>query len=178
MVKAYYYLENNDPMTELHDSGEYIPLEDLEKIGVFYKSIDSQLKVDELAIKRNYKNRDYITLDLNTFPGGEIELNKKLDIFFTEHLHEDEEIRYIIDGTGFFDVRNKNDKWIRLLVEKNDMLILPAGIYHRFTLTNSKFIKALRLFKDEPKWIALNRNEDQTDSNKYRKQYIDSITTN
>lgn len=174
MVKAYYYEESPDSMTCQHDTGIEVSLDQLSKVGVFYSKMESLDDVDKLALERNYKNRDYITLDAKTFPGGESELNKKLDIFFTEHLHEDEEIRYIIDGTGYFDVRSNSDKWIRLLVEKFDMLILPAGIYHRFTLTNDKFVKALRLFKDEPKWIALNRDET-TDLNEFRKEYLDSI---
>lgn len=176
MVKLYYYEESTDGMTADHDSGKVVSTEELEKLGVFYRYMDTLPSVDQLAVERNYKNRDYITLDAKTFPGGENALNEKLNIFFDEHIHEDEEIRYIMDGSGFFDVRDGNDNWIRAKVEKNDMLILPAGIYHRFTLTSDKYVKALRLFKDEPKWVALNRTDGKTENNEFRKEYLSSIS--
>ncbi|KAI3845086.1 hypothetical protein MKX03_021574 [Papaver bracteatum] len=66
---------------------------------------------------------------------------QKIKIFFEEHIHTNEEIRYCVDGSGYFDVRDENKKWIHVWVKKGGMIVLSAGIYHRFTLDSDNYIK-------------------------------------
>ncbi|KAJ3502966.1 hypothetical protein NLJ89_g8647 [Agrocybe chaxingu] len=177
-MRAYYYDNIPGDQRLPHD---YVPSrpvsgETLEKIGVKYWNIPVEgyeAKVDALAKERGYKNRD--TINVSKEGLGDI-YETKIKTFFEEHMHEDEEIRYILSGSGFFDVRETpSDEWIRIAVESGDLLVIPAGIYHRFTLDTANNIKALRLFQDEPKWIPYNRSE-QTDVNPHRVQYLNAIS--
>ncbi|KAK0748590.1 Acireductone dioxygenase ARD family [Apiosordaria backusii] len=167
-MKAYIYDDLPGDQRLPHNSGTPISPSDLLSLGVLYHHIPDLSDVDRLAEQRGYKNRDEITVSPAAM--GEI-YETKVKSFFDEHLHEDEEIRYVKDGKGYFDVRDKNEKWVRIFLEKNDLIILPAGIYHRFTTDDDNYIKALRLFKDEPKWTPLNRTEG-LDENSYRKEYV------
>ena len=44
------------------------------------------------------------------------------------------------------------------------------------TSARLQYIKATRLFKDEPKWTPLNRGEE-TETNNFRKEYVTSRST-
>lgn len=52
-------------------------------------------------------------------------------------------VHCLLFGEGYFDVRDRNEKWIRVWVKKGGMIVLPAGIYHRFTLDSDNYIKVL-----------------------------------
>ncbi|KAL3425635.1 ard ard family [Phlyctema vagabunda] len=168
-MRAYWYdNEAGVDQRELHDSGRDVPAEYLSQLGVLYYRMLDLEQVDKLAADRSYKNRDVITVSPEKM--GDV-YEEKVKSFFNEHMHEDEEIRYVRDGTGFFDVRSEGDEWVRIQLEKDDLIVLPAGIYHRFTTDSKNYIQAMRLFKDEPKWTPLNRSPE-VDVNPYRKQYL------
>ncbi|KAG2136612.1 1,2-dihydroxy-3-keto-5-methylthiopentene dioxygenase [Suillus bovinus] len=172
-MRAFYFDNVPGDQRLLHDSGNPVSDEILKSIGVLHWHIPTsqQNQIDAIAEERSYKNRDTITITKEGL--GDL-YEAKLKSFFEEHMHEDEEIRYILEGSGFFDVR---DSWIRCQLDAGDLLVLPAGIYHRFTLDESNMIKALRLFKDEPKWTPINRG-NSTDVNPYRVDYLKTLAVN
>ncbi|KAL2145967.1 hypothetical protein VTI28DRAFT_5624 [Corynascus sepedonium] len=169
-MKAYYYDNLPGDQRLPHEDSGTAPLTpaELSAVGVLYYRIPELSGVDALAAERGYKNRDEITVSPEKMGDA---YEAKVKMFFDEHLHEDEEIRYIRDGRGYFDVRDKGDRWVRIALEKDDLIILPAGIYHRFTTDESNYVQAMRLFKEEPKWTPLNRSEE-LDQNPYRKEYV------
>ncbi|KAI0919988.1 hypothetical protein AcW1_002898 [Taiwanofungus camphoratus] len=177
-MRAYYMDDLPGDQRLLHDSGRSVPEETLDALGVlrWHIPVDPagqwQSRVDAIADERSYRNRDIVVVTKEGM-GEQFEANLKK--FYHEHMHEDEEIRYIIEGSGFFDVReHSTDAWVRLHVTAGDMIVLPAGIYHRFSLDTGNKSRTMRLFKDEPKWIAYNRSSE-TDTNPYRLGYLKTV---
>mmetsp|Transcript_50548 Transcript_50548/g.50918 ORF Transcript_50548/g.50918 Transcript_50548/m.50918 type:complete len:136 (-) Transcript_50548:101-508(-) len=98
---------------------------------------------------------------------------KKTHAFFKEHIHDAEEIRYVVDGSGYFDVRDKEDRWVRIPFKKGDLMTLPEGIYHRFTKDSIDTIHLMRLFIGSPIWTSFNRPcEEHPSRKKYVEQYL------
>ena len=131
-MKAYFYdnLPGDQRLPHCPSPSSPVSADYLSSLGVIYRHCPTVSEVDELARERAYKNRDEITVSAEKM--GTV-YEEKVRMFFNEHLHEDEEIRYILDGAGYFDVRSEEDEWVRIRLEKGDLIVLPAGIYHRFT---------------------------------------------
>ncbi|KAJ9069095.1 1,2-dihydroxy-3-keto-5-methylthiopentene dioxygenase [Entomophthora muscae] len=173
-MHAYYYPQEPAVQGEA-PTRSTVTTDGLLKLGVEYyrleegQDVDSQ--IDTFSSERGYSNRDVVNISPQSFGESYAE---KLAIFFQEHIHEDEEIRLILEGSGFFDVRDKKDQWIRIALEPLDLIVLPAGIYHRFAPDEKNFTKAMRLFKDLPKWTPINR---PAEGNTFREQYVQSLAS-
>lgn len=144
--------------------------------GLFYRHFDPKEVSDDidgfikpLLAKLNYHSYDVVNLSPADL--GEEKFESLAKIHFEEHIHEDDEVRLILDGQGYFDVRDPEDRWVRVLSKPGDCLVVPAGLYHRFTTDENKYIKTLRIFKENPKWIAINRGP-RAEETPARKEYL------
>ncbi|XP_072384124.1 acireductone dioxygenase-like [Diabrotica undecimpunctata] len=153
--------------------GEYINVNDLNtSVGVkYYKlniaTIDTDGVLDQIKKQNGCHYEDEITTEKCLQNNGEMS-----KIFYTEHLHKDDEIRLCVDGCAYFDVRDKNDEWVRIEIVPGDLLILPSGIYHRFTLDTQNHIRLRRFFISEANWTSFNRPSDSMDC---RKKYVQKL---
>ncbi|KAL7144794.1 hypothetical protein ABFS83_07G036200 [Erythranthe nasuta] len=156
---------------------EFVSMEQLADLGVLYWYLDPNKYENDPELDNIRQTRGYSYTDLLDLRPEKVEnYEQKLKNFYTEHIHADEEIRYCVEGCGYFDVRNNDDRWIRILIKPGDLIVLPAGIYHRFTLDTNNYIKLMRLFVGEPVWTPFNRPQDDHPARKdYVKGMIEKI---
>mmetsp|Transcript_12965 Transcript_12965/g.34935 ORF Transcript_12965/g.34935 Transcript_12965/m.34935 type:complete len:199 (+) Transcript_12965:451-1047(+) len=149
-----------------------VSAEQLAALGVLHWSLsgaEDDADLETIRTARGYNYKDVVRVAPDSLPNYE----QKLAAFYEEHMHSDEEIRYVVEGSGYFDVRDAEDRWIRIDCQKGDLIILPEGIYHRFTVDTKNYIKAMRLFIGEPVWTPLNRPQEEHGSRiKYTENFI------
>ncbi|KXG38491.1 hypothetical protein SORBI_3001G243100 [Sorghum bicolor] len=159
VIEAWYMDDSEEDQRLPHhrDPKEFIPLDKLSELGIISWRLNPDNWENDENLKKIREARGYSYMDIcdvcpEKLPNYEI----KIKNFFEEHLHTDEEIRYCLEGS----------------VKKGGMIVLPAGMYHRFTLDNENYIKAMRLFVGEPVWTPYNRPHDHLPA---RKEYLDKL---
>jgi methylthioribulose-1-phosphate dehydratase len=127
----------------------------LASLGVNYMrfSCDEQCpRLLEWRAAKGYNYSDVVTVSRESL--GD-KFDETLKRFASEHFHSAPEVRGVLAGSGYFDIRSTDGRWIRIQVLSGDVLELPAGSYHRFICDRSDYIKALRLFKGNPVWTPI-----------------------
>jgi 1,2-dihydroxy-3-keto-5-methylthiopentene dioxygenase len=102
---------------------------------------------EQLQRTAGYQSRDLIVIHPE-IPN----LDGMLSKFDKIHTHADDEVRYVIDGEGVFGFVRPDGTQVRLTVEAEEYINVPAGTEHWFYLTNTKRIKAVRYFTSTEGW--------------------------
>jgi 1,2-dihydroxy-3-keto-5-methylthiopentene dioxygenase len=102
-----------------------------------------------LKTAQGYITEDIVVLSPTT-PNLEVILAK----FDKEHHHTDDEVRFVVDGSGIFTIRQEALVF-DVTVGPGDLFVVPAYTRHWFTLTPEKKIKCIRIFKDAAGWVAV-----------------------
>lgn len=130
-----------------------LDVEHLRRNGITYEQLELegdgyQARLDTLKRERGYIEQDVIALAPTTE-----NLPAICAKFADEHLHTDDEVRFVLAGAGIFDIRDDHDRWMRITVEAGDLIVVPKDRYHRFFLTESQQIRCVRLFQDSAGWV-------------------------
>jgi 1,2-dihydroxy-3-keto-5-methylthiopentene dioxygenase len=161
-------------MAVLNIPDQNIQIKDVEKIrdflnarGVWFDQWEASVEFDKNANqetvlsayahvlypfmeKNGYQTADVININSET-PNYEAIRNK----FLSEHQHTEDEVRFFVDGKGFFWFNLENgDPIFNVMCEAGDLISVPAGTKHWFDAGKSDpFVKAIRLFIDMSGWV-------------------------
>src|SRR5205809_1010221 len=104
-------------------------------------------KIDELKAHGGYVTADVIDVKPDT-PG----LDGMLARFNSEHWHDEDEVRFIVEGRGLFHIHPPQGPVFAIEVEAGDLIRVPRGTHHWFDLCADRRIRAIRLFQDPSGW--------------------------
>lgn len=104
-------------------------------------------KIDELKARGGYTTADVIDVTPMT-PN----LDTMLAKFSTEHWHDEDEVRFIVEGRGLFHVHPSDGPVFAIEVQAGDLISVPRGTHHWFDLCADRRIRAIRLFQDKSGW--------------------------
>ncbi len=94
----------------------------------------------------------YVTADVIDVKPDTPNLDTMLKKFSSEHWHDEDEVRLIVEGRGLFHIHPTDGPVFALEVEAGDLIRVPRGTHHWFDLCGDKRIRAVRLFQDTSGW--------------------------
>lgn len=106
-------------------------------------------EVSSISARRGYQAADVISL-WPTTPDLDVLLAK----FNREHIHSEDEVRFVVSGRGVFTVRDVDGDLWDFEVHPGDLLAVPESKQHWFELCDDRHIQCIRLFTDKAGWVA------------------------
>jgi 1,2-dihydroxy-3-keto-5-methylthiopentene dioxygenase len=158
------YADNQPQFGELYTDFTYIQSE-LNTLGVKFERWSSNYplptdadqasvlaayagSIDKLKQQYNFQSVDVIKL--NPDHPEKATFRQK---FLAEHIHDDFEVRFFVEGSGLFYL-HVADKVYAVLCEQGDLISVPAKTTHWFDMGENPKFTCIRLFTTPDGWVA------------------------
>jgi 1,2-dihydroxy-3-keto-5-methylthiopentene dioxygenase len=113
-------------------------------------------EIDDLSARRGYVTQDVVVLSPAT-PN----LEQLLEQFKQEHHHTDDEVRFIVSGHGIFAIQGLDGRYFDVELEPGDLISVPEGYRHYFTLMEDRRVVAVRIFKTKEGWVPIYEKKEE-----------------
>lgn len=110
------------------------------------------LRVFSDEVERLQEQGGYVTADVIAIAPDMPNLDAMLAKFDKEHLHTEDEVRFVVDGRGVFTIHTEEDVVYDVEVHPGDLLVVPINTWHWFTLCEDRQIKCIRIFQSRDGW--------------------------
>jgi len=136
----------------------------LEPFGIWYEKWDVEGRISEDATNEDILNAyapeidrlkergGFVTADVINVSAETPNLDAMLEKFNKEHTHDEDEVRFTVEGRGIFHIHPENGPVFAVLVESGDLINVPRDTQHWFNLCGDRHIRCIRLFEDPSGW--------------------------
>jgi 1,2-dihydroxy-3-keto-5-methylthiopentene dioxygenase len=128
-----------------------------------------QDSINRLKDQYGFKSVDVVSL--NPDHPEKVQFRQK---FLAEHIHEDFEVRFFIEGSGLFYL-HVGDKVYAVLCAQGDLISVPANTTHWFDMGENPRFKCIRLFTTAEGWVARFTGSDIAKSFPTFDQYLAAL---
>lgn len=140
-------------------------IRDLDQIGILMerwpvralaKDADGKAVLDTYApeIERLNKQYNFITVDAIRLMPTAPNAQEMRDKFLSEHTHDDDEVRFFVEGSGAFYIR-KGDLVHQIVCTQGDLISVPRGVTHWFDTGSPPYFAVVRFFTNPKGWEAV-----------------------
>jgi 1,2-dihydroxy-3-keto-5-methylthiopentene dioxygenase len=105
-------------------------------------------EIEQLKARAGYRSCDIVRLTPEHPDRAQMRAK-----FLAEHLHDDDEVRFFVEGSGMFYIR-EGGAVHALECTAGDLVVLPAGVRHWFDTGEHPRFTAIRLFTTPDGWVA------------------------
>jgi 1,2-dihydroxy-3-keto-5-methylthiopentene dioxygenase len=115
-------------------------------------SADEVLAAYGAEIAKLKERGGYVTADVIDVTPRTPNLEAMLAMFRREHWHDEDEVRFVLEGRGVFFIHPRDRDVFAIEVGPGDLIRVPRGTWHWFDLCADRRIRAIRLFQDPAGW--------------------------